>query len=92
MMIIRGLLQIYIAYLLFRFGDMYGYEIKKRIEKFHGKRLPQGMIYTTLKRMKENNILNMYNKNGRKYYTLTEAGKAFLLFHLNVLKKVETEI
>ncbi|AWR98194.1 PadR family transcriptional regulator [Acidianus sulfidivorans JP7] len=92
MMVIRGLLQIFIAYVIYRYGDMYGYEIKKKVEEIHGKKIPHGLLYVTLKRMVKGNILEIYEKDGKKYYKLTEGGKDFLFFHLDVLKRADRSI
>jgi PadR family transcriptional regulator PadR len=88
MMVFRGLLQVIIAYLIYRYGDMYGYEIKRKLEEIHGKKLPHGLIYITLKRMVNSDILEIYEKDGKKYYKLSEGGKEFLDNHVEVLQKV----
>ncbi|WP_236749012.1 hypothetical protein [Acidianus manzaensis] len=46
----------------------------------------------TLKRMVNGNILEIYEKDGKKYYKLTEGGKEFLFFHLDVLKRANKSI
>ncbi|MEW9491280.1 MAG: PadR family transcriptional regulator [Candidatus Aramenus sulfurataquae] len=89
MMVLKGLLQIIVCYILYRYGDMYGYQIKKRLEEINKRRLPQGLIYVTLKRMVNNGIIESYNSGGKKYYRLTEGGKAFLFNHVEVLKKFQ---
>ncbi len=91
-MILKGLLQIIVAYIIYRYGDMYGYQIKKRLEEINQKKIPQGLIYVTLKRMVNNGILETYNKDNKKYYRLTEGGKIFLTNHIDVLKRVDNII
>ncbi|MCI2415448.1 MAG: PadR family transcriptional regulator [Candidatus Aramenus sp.] len=89
MMVLKGLIQIIVCYILYRYGDMYGYQIKKRLEEINNRKLPQGLIYVTLKRMVNNGIIDSYNSRGKKYYRLTEGGKAFLFNHVEVLKKFQ---
>ncbi|MCY0860470.1 MAG: PadR family transcriptional regulator [Sulfolobaceae archaeon] len=90
--VIGGLLPVLVAYLLYRYGDMYGYEIKKRIEERYPKKLPQGMIYVVLKRLTNSGIILSYEKDGKKYYKLTENGKEFLVYHLIVLSNAKSII
>ncbi len=89
MMVLKGLIQIIIAYLLYRYGDMYGYQIKKKLEEVDKRKLPQGLIYVVLKRMVNNGIIDSYDKEGKKYYRLTEGGKKFLFNHIEILKKFQ---
>ncbi|EHP70734.1 MAG: PadR family transcriptional regulator [Metallosphaera yellowstonensis] len=88
MMIIRGLLQVIIIYILCKHGDMYGYQLKRKVDELHRRNVPQGLIYTTLKRMVKNGLLNSYLREGRTYYTPTDGGRQFLRNHLNVLSNV----
>lgn len=88
MMIIRGLLQVIIIYLLCRYGDMYGYQLKKRIDQLHKRNVPQGLVYTTLKRMVKSGLLRYYEREGRTYYSPTEGGRKFLSNHVGVLSNV----
>ncbi|EZQ07005.1 MULTISPECIES: PadR family transcriptional regulator [Acidianus] len=92
MMVLKGLIQIIISYILYRYGDMYGYQIKKNVEKFYNKKIPQGMIYVTLRRMRKNNILDVYEKDGKQYYRLTDAGLQFFRNHIEVLRKADKAI
>lgn len=71
---------------------MYGYEIKKRIEERYQKKLPQGMIYTVLKRMTVSGNIESYTKDGKKYYKITDKGKEFLFYHLTVLQNAKNII
>jgi len=91
-MVLKGLLQIIVAYILYRYGDMYGYQIKKKLEEINQKKVPQGLIYVTLKRMVNNGILETYDKEDKKYYRLTEGGKMFLINHIDILKRVDNII
>jgi len=91
-MVLKGLLQIIVAYILYRYGDMYGYQIKKKLEEINQKKLPQGLIYVTLKRMVNNGILETYDKEDKKYYRLTEGGRTFLINHIDVLRRVDNII
>ncbi|MEL9969884.1 MAG: PadR family transcriptional regulator [Metallosphaera sp.] len=89
MMIIRGLMQVIVVYIICRYGDMYGYQIKLKVEGLHKKRIPHGVMYTTLKRMVRNGILSPYMKDGKTYYTVTEDGKLFLRNHLHILANAD---
>ncbi|WP_246263785.1 PadR family transcriptional regulator [Metallosphaera tengchongensis] len=89
MMIIRGLLQVIVIYLLCRYGDMYGYQLKLKIEELHKKKIPHGVMYTTLKRMVKNGLLTSYERDGKTMYTVTEGGKKFMRNHVSILQNVE---
>lgn len=89
MMIIRGLMQVIVVYILCRYGDMYGYQIKLHIEKLHKKKIPHGVMYTTLKRMVKNGLLSSYTKEGKTFYRVTPDGRDFLRNHLHILDNVD---
>ncbi|EHP70493.1 putative transcriptional regulator [Metallosphaera yellowstonensis MK1] len=88
MMIIRGLLQVIIIYILCKHGDMYGYQLKRKVDELHRRNVPQGLIYTTLKRMVKNGLLNSYLREGRTYYTPTDGGRQFLSSSYGNLREV----
>ncbi len=86
MMILKGLIQILIAYVLWNKGDMYGYEIKKRLDELLGKEVKRNIVYITLRKMELNGLVSSYENQGTKYYKLTEDGRDFLDFHIPILK------
>ncbi len=90
MMIIRGLMQVIVVYILCRYGDMYGYQIKLKIEEMHKKKIPHGVIYTTLKRMVRNGLLSTYVKDEKTFYRVTPDGRDFLRNHLHILDNIQT--
>jgi PadR family transcriptional regulator PadR len=87
MMILKGLIQILIAFLLFYKGDMYGYEIKKQLDILLNKEIKRNIVYITLKKMEKTGLVNSYDVNGTKYYKLSREGNEFLDFHIPILKK-----
>ncbi|BBG22757.1 PadR family transcriptional regulator [Sulfuracidifex tepidarius] len=86
MMILKGLIQILIAYLLWNKGDMYGYEIKKNLDSLLQKEVKRNIVYITLKKMEGNGLISSYDNQGTKYYQLTKDGQEFLNFHVPILK------
>lgn len=92
MMIIRGLMPVIILYVLRREGPSHGYSIKKKVEEINGKPMPQGMIYTTLKRMEKSKLIEHFNEGRKKYYRMTDLGEKFLCYHIEVLKRINKGI
>ncbi len=86
MMILKGLIQLLIAYLLWNKGDMYGYEVKKNLDLLLRKEVKRNIVYITLKKMESNGLVSSYDNQGTKYYQLTQDGKEFLNFHVPILK------
>jgi PadR family transcriptional regulator, regulatory protein PadR len=63
-------------------GDVYGYEITKKIKNYTNSlyEMGEGTLYPALKRLEEKNFLTSYwgeaDKGGRrKYYSITKEGK-----------------
>lgn len=84
--LIRGNVTTIILGCLFQ-GDKYGYEIMKEIEDKSNSQyvLKQATLYNQLKRLEKQGLVSSYDGDPddtgggkRKYYTLTQEGKAFL--------------
>lgn len=91
MLIIRGLLPVLVLYILTKEGKMHGYMIKKKIEEITKKELPQGMIYTLLRRMENDGLIVVINgksDRNRKVYDISLEGREYLKRHVIVLKKI----
>lgn len=75
----RGLLEVCVLAALSR-GDSYGYQIIKDIEPFIS--ISESTLYPILRRLEEGKHLTVYSvaHNGRlrKYYQITDAGRARL--------------
>ena len=66
--------------------DMYGYELSKYVkeESNHAFELKEGTLYLALKRLETNGLTESYwdesfEGGRRKYYRITDVGKAFLM-------------
>jgi PadR family transcriptional regulator PadR len=67
-------------------GDNYGYNINMLIEKVSNgaMKLTEATLYTSFKRLESNAYILSYWKDGlngtkRKYYTITDSGRSFLI-------------
>ncbi len=80
----RGSLDTVIIKLLSEYGEMYGYEITKKVrEMTEGKLvLTEGALYPSLHKMEANELLTVETRfvdnRNRKYYKLTKKGKSEL--------------
>lgn len=75
----KGLLELCIVNIVNQ-GDMYGYDLVKRLASIQGLVVSEGTVYPLLSRLKSAGILKTYlqeSESGpaRKYYSLTPAGK-----------------
>lgn len=70
----------YIILELLKEKPSYGYEIIKAIEeRFHGLYTPSpGVVYPTLQMLEEMSYVSAAESEGRKVYSITEAGLAFM--------------
>jgi PadR family transcriptional regulator, regulatory protein PadR len=80
-------------------GDVYGYEITKKIKTFTNSlyEMGEGTLYPALKRLEEKKFLTSYwgeaDKGGRrKYYSITEEGRKELTHKLNNWKVINSLI
>jgi PadR family transcriptional regulator PadR len=76
----KGVLELCVLTLLSR-ADAYGYEIASRLMQEVG--MGEGTIYPLMRRMQEDGLVSTYLVEGpggppRKYYRMTEAGRATL--------------
>ncbi|HZZ34365.1 MAG TPA: PadR family transcriptional regulator [Caulobacteraceae bacterium] len=74
----KGVLELCVLALLSR-GDSYAYEIASRLAE--GIDMGEGTIYPLMRRMQDDKLVETYHVESpagpsRKYYRLTEAGKA----------------
>jgi DNA-binding PadR family transcriptional regulator len=70
----------YMMMVMLRNGPMYGYEIIKSIrDEFRGLWGPQtGAVYPALKRLEEQGLLNVTNRDGKDYYDLSPEGETWM--------------
>ena len=56
----------------------HGYELMKELERRHGEfqRISPGSVYPTLQLLADEGLITAEESNGRKTYSLTEAGRA----------------
>ena len=70
---------------------MWGYKIKKEVERRFGVKLGHGTLYPMLNALEQNGFLTSERqKQGgriRKVYTITSKGKQYLEAYTNVLKE-----
>ncbi|CEO89123.1 MAG: PadR family transcriptional regulator [Syntrophaceticus schinkii] len=64
-------------------GETYGYEIVEKLKKYGFQDVSEGTVYPLLIRLKKNKLLNNITRESpygpkRKYYSLSEEGKAEL--------------
>jgi PadR family transcriptional regulator PadR len=79
----KGVLEFIILLLLNR-KELYGYELLDKLKETTGYEVAEGTIYPLLNRLKDENLITAYwveMESGvpRKYYKMTEEGKALLL-------------
>ncbi|MCE2422500.1 MAG: PadR family transcriptional regulator [Gemmatimonadetes bacterium] len=71
-------------------GPMHGYEIIRRIEEDSGGLYSPspGSVYPTLQMLDDQRFVNSVEEDGRRVYTITEEGRAFLAEHNPRAKEV----
>jgi DNA-binding PadR family transcriptional regulator len=69
----------------------HGYEIMRALEEsFHGFYAPSaGSVYPTLQMLEDMGYISGSERDGKKVYTITEAGKKFLVEHEEVVNKIK---
>ena len=83
----RGFLSFLILWLLSK-KPLSGSELADELEKRKGCRPNPGTIYPALKELSRKKAILLHEKNGRKTYTLTAAGRAELERATNVFCKI----
>ncbi len=80
-------------------GDSYGYRIIKDIDELSKGQLilKEATLYTSFRRLEEMELISSYWGDGnsgarRRYYSITEKGKAFLQENKNDWQKMSTLI
>jgi DNA-binding PadR family transcriptional regulator len=81
----------YVILDLLRDRPSYGYEIIRALEeRFGGLYTPSaGTVYPTLQMLEEMGYVSADQRDGRKVYTLTEAGRKFLAEHQERMDEVK---
>jgi len=94
MIILRGLMPIFISYVIYQRGmNAHGGEIKDDIEKLLQKPVPRSLIYGTLRRMERYGIVEKCEeKNSKKIYKLNDRGYIFLIRHIEILRSLSPVI
>ena len=94
MIILRGLMPIFISYVIYQRGmHAHGGEIKDDIEKLLQKPVPRSLIYGTLRRMERYGIIEKCEeKNGKMIYKLNDRGYIFLIRHVEILRSLSPVI
>lgn len=77
--ILKGVLEGFILEIISQ-GEIYGYQILKRLKDLGLEDVVDGTVYTVLLRIEKNNLVNVQKKASdlgppRKYYTLNEKGQ-----------------
>ena len=77
--ILKGVLEGFILEIISQ-GEIYGYQILKRLNDLGLEDVVDGTVYTVLLRVEKNNLVNVEKKASdlgppRKYYTLNEKGQ-----------------
>ncbi len=70
----HGFLEMQIMWMLLK-GPSYGYDLMKKLSDIKGKRITQGTIYPTLKRLEKENIIEYKMDGNKKSYKLTSKGR-----------------
>ena len=89
MIVLRGLMPIFISYVIYQRGmSAYGGEIKSDIEKLLQRPVPRSLIYGTLRRMERYGIIEKCKDEDKKRikYKLNERGYIFLIRHVEILR------
>jgi DNA-binding PadR family transcriptional regulator len=84
----------YIILQLVKEKPYHGYEIIRVLEKqFHGLYSPSaGSVYPTLQLLEEMELVSSTEQDGKKIYTITDAGKEYLKKHQKILDKITSNI
>lgn len=94
----RGSLDTIILELLTRKGEMYGYEITQKVKEIsRGEmKITEGALYPALHKLEEKGFLTTevrsIGNRKRKYYTLTEKGKAETVEQVSEMKSFITNL
>jgi PadR family transcriptional regulator, regulatory protein PadR len=91
--LLRGSLETILINLLNEHGEMYGYEISKKVKELSGEKikLTEGALYPILHKMEGTGFLTVdtrLEKNRyRKYYSITQKGKSILDTYLQDMQE-----
>lgn len=92
MIVLRGLMPIFISYVIYMRGRCaIGSEIKMDIESLLQKPVPRSLIYGTLRRMEKYGIIDKRYEN-KMVYKLNDRGVIFLIKHIETLRELSPVI
>lgn len=86
--ILRGIMTLLILRMLSE-TPMHGYSLKVAISEKIKREMPQGTIYVLLKSLQKRGLITLYEtqeEREKKVYTITSAGKNFLMGHKEPLQ------
>lgn len=77
--------------------ETYGYEISQQLEQFGFGKIAEGTIYPLLLRLEKNKLISAEYRSSelgpkRKYYKLTEAGKAEMESFIMSYRELKTAV
>lgn len=77
--------------------ETYGYEISQQLERFGFGKIAEGTIYPLLLRLEKNGLISAELRSSelgpkRKYYKLTDAGKAELSSFIASYREMESAV
>jgi DNA-binding PadR family transcriptional regulator len=80
----------YVILKLLRDKPRHGYEVMKELEeRMHGTYSPSpGTVYPTLQWLEDEGLVNARDVEGKKVYEITDAGRAFLEEHKDVVEEI----
>jgi PadR family transcriptional regulator, regulatory protein PadR len=90
--LLRGSLETIVINLLNENGEMYGYEITKKVKELSSDKIniTEGALYPILHKLEGNGILSVdtrfENNRYRKYYSITKKGKSALASYLEEMQ------
>ena len=80
----------YVILRLLKDKPMHGYEVMRALEDESGGwyRASAGSVYPTLQMLEDQGLVSSHDDAGKKVYTLTDAGRAYLQEHSSVVDEI----
>ena len=82
----------FLVLLMLEAEPKHGYALIQEICKFYHHPVSPGIVYPTLQKLLEERLLELQEKEGKKVYSITREGRAFLNENKEIRERLEEEI
>ncbi len=82
----------FLVLLTLKEGPRHGYSLIQEISKFYHHPVSPGIVYPTLQELLEERLLELQEMDGKKVYSITREGNAFLNENREISERLEKEM